>query len=197
MTRPRVINLAHLSNDEIDRQVIEREFNRGDSLSPQFSEDRLALNFADRFQSTLRHVAVLGKWLVFDGAHWHVDETQLVRDRARLVCRESSSSCNKELQAKAIASAKTIAAVQQLASADRRIAMVIDQFDSDPWLLNTPAGTFDLRSGECCKHSAGDYITKITGTTPCRLRYGTRSSDGLPMADKSWSSTFSGSRVIL
>src|SRR5262249_21613800 len=28
------------------------------SLSPQFSEDRLALNFADKFESTLRHVAL-------------------------------------------------------------------------------------------------------------------------------------------
>jgi putative DNA primase/helicase len=133
------------------------------ALSPEFSEDYLALGFTNRFKVSLRYVAALGKWFVWDGARWRIDETQLARDQVRAICREFSSLCNEPRQAKLIASANTVSAVERLASTDRRIAATIGQFDSDPWLLNTPGGTIDLRTGERRKHAPDDYITKITG----------------------------------
>ena len=66
----------------------------------------------------------------------------------------------------AIASAKTVAAVERLAKADRRIAATVDQWDADPWLLNTPGGVVDLRDGGYRLHNPADYITKISGTAP-------------------------------
>jgi len=66
----------------------------------------------------------------------------------------------------AIASAKTVAAVERLARADRRLAATTDQWDADPWLLNTPAGIVDLRSGELGPHRADAFLTKQTGVTP-------------------------------
>jgi putative DNA primase/helicase len=136
------------------------------ALSPEFSEDRLALNFTDIFENSLRYVATLGKWFVWDGARWKVDDTQLARDHVRAVCRDFSSKCNEAKQAKLIASAKTVSAVERLSSTDRRVAATIAQFDSDPWLLNTPGGTIDLRTGELREHSQRDYITKVAGATP-------------------------------
>ena len=47
-----------------------------------------------------------------------------------------------------IASAKTVAAVERLAKADRRHAATVDQWDADPWLLNTPDGVVDLQTGK-------------------------------------------------
>lgn len=38
--------------------------------------------------------------------------------------------------------------------------------DSDPFLLNTPAGTFDLRDGNMRPHNSEDFITKITTLSP-------------------------------
>jgi putative DNA primase/helicase len=136
------------------------------ALSPEFSEDRLALNFTDKVEHSLRYVATLGKWFIWDGARWRIDDTQLARDRVRAVCRDHSSQCNESRQAKLIASAKTVSAVERLASTDRRIAATIAQFDSDAWLLNTPGETIDLRTGESREHAPGDYITKVTGTSP-------------------------------
>jgi putative DNA primase/helicase len=52
--------------------------------------------------------------------------------------------------------------VEKLARADRRLAASPEQFDADPWLLNTPAGTVDLRTGELRKHDHNDYCTKVT-----------------------------------
>ena len=39
-------------------------------------------------------------------------------------------------------------------------------FDSDAFLLNTPAGTVDLKTGQIYGHSKDDYITLITSVAP-------------------------------
>ena len=41
-----------------------------------------------------------------------------------------------------------------------------DLWDRDPWLLGTPDGTVDLRTGELHPPSREDYITKQTLVTP-------------------------------
>jgi putative DNA primase/helicase len=41
-----------------------------------------------------------------------------------------------------------------------------DQWDADPWLLNTPGGVIDLRSGEIRAHQPGDYMTKMAAVEP-------------------------------
>ncbi len=42
----------------------------------------------------------------------------------------------------------------------------VEQLDSDPYLLNTPAGTVDLRTGLIKKHDPADFCTKITAVSP-------------------------------
>ena len=42
----------------------------------------------------------------------------------------------------------------------------VDQLDADGLLLNTPAGTVDLRSGTMRPHAPADFITKVTGCSP-------------------------------
>lgn len=42
----------------------------------------------------------------------------------------------------------------------------IKDFDSQEFLLNTPAATYDLRTGTGAEHSADDLITKVTAVSP-------------------------------
>ena len=42
----------------------------------------------------------------------------------------------------------------------------IKDFDSQEFLLNTPAATYDLRTGTSSEHSAYDLITKVTAVSP-------------------------------
>ncbi len=42
----------------------------------------------------------------------------------------------------------------------------IKDFDSQEFLLNTPAATYDLRTGTSSEHSADDLITKVTSVSP-------------------------------
>jgi putative DNA primase/helicase len=117
------------------------ERNRGDScqpeiLPPEYSDDALALRFADRHEYDLRFVAKWGRWLRWDGTYWRIDHTLLAFDLARGICRQAARRCDKEGIANSIASAKTVAAVERLAKADRRLAATVDQWDLNPWLLN-------------------------------------------------------------
>lgn len=59
-----------------------------------------------------------------------------------------------------------IAAV--LKEAVPHLAIDVSMLDSETYLLNTPAGTYDLREGAdvVCPHKAKDYITKVTAVSP-------------------------------
>ncbi|TIL84754.1 MAG: hypothetical protein E5Y73_31660 [Mesorhizobium sp.] len=133
---------------------------------PAFTDEALALKFAFEHRYNIRYVALWGKWLWYDGRRWAFDDTLNVFDRARETCRRAAADCNDERLGKILASAKTVAAVERLSKSDRRIAATVDQWDADPWLLNTPGGVVDLRTGVVRKHSADDYMTKITAVTP-------------------------------
>lgn len=137
-----------------------------DERSPVFSDDALALRFADTHAIRLRFVAAWGRWLSHQGTHWQFDDTMAAFDQVRATCRRAAAECNKPNVATTIASAKTVAAVERLAKADRRIAGTIDQWDADPWLLNTPEGVIDLRTGDMRAHRSDDYMTKIAAVGP-------------------------------
>jgi len=137
-----------------------------DARPPEYTDESLALRFTERHKDRLRYVAAWGKWLIWTGAVWRFDETIQSFDFARAICREASAECNDERVSPALASAKTVAAVERLAKADRRHAATVDQWDADPWLLNTPAGVVDLRTGQMRPHCPDDHMTKITAIAP-------------------------------
>src|SRR5262249_13382314 len=60
----------------------------------------------------------------------------------------------------------TVAGVERLAQADRHHAARPEQWDSDPWKLNTAGGIVDLKSGQLAPHDRKAYCTKITAVAP-------------------------------
>jgi putative DNA primase/helicase len=102
-------------------------------LSPT-AEETIALYFAERYVDELRYVAAWGRWLSFDGTRWHHDDTLHTFDRARAVCREIA--CNADKAANAVASAKTVTAIERLAKADRRLAATVTQWDMADWFVS-------------------------------------------------------------
>ena len=53
-----------------------------------------------------------------------------------------------------------------LTEATPYLQISVDKLDADAFLLNTPAGTVDLRSGVMRPHNPEDYCTKLTGCSP-------------------------------
>jgi putative DNA primase/helicase len=131
-------------------------------LSPEFSEDALALEFTARHKHELRYCAQWGTWLGWDGTRWKSEKTLRAFDLARAVARDFANLA----KSKKIADAKTVAAIERLARSDRRHAATVDIWDADPWLLNTPGGMVDLHTGTLLPHDPERYITKITAVAP-------------------------------
>jgi hypothetical protein len=101
---------------------------------PPAAEEAIALVFAARYAGEWRYVAGWGQWMNFTGTYWCHDYTLHAFDLARTVCREMALEGDKP--SGAVASAKTVAAVERLAKADRRLAATTEQWDSSEWLLN-------------------------------------------------------------
>lgn len=156
------------TNDELDAKIIELDAKRElmEPRPPAFSDEALALRFAELHADDLRYVAAWNKWLIWDGARWRFDETMEAYSLVRRVCRTAAGQCNKPKLASALASAKTVASVASLARSDRRLAATVDQWDTDLWSLNTPAGVIDLYTGKIRPARPTDYMTKITSVVP-------------------------------
>lgn len=129
-----------------------------------FCDEGLALQFSDIHDGDLRHVAPWAKWFRWTGTVWDRDDTLLALDLARDLCRQVAKLAPDH--GKSIASSRASSAVLHLARADRRHAATTAQWDADPWLLNTPEGTVDLRTGDMRVHAREDFITKSTAVSP-------------------------------
>ena len=149
--------------------------------APVLSEDALALAFAGRHGDELRFVSFWGKWLKWTGEKWQVEKTLAAFDQARKICQEHFIAASLR--------AKTVAAVELLARSDRRLAATTDQWDADPWLFNTPAGTVELITGKLREHRPQDYITKIAGCGP--------GLEGCPMFFKFMNKIFDGDQDLI
>jgi putative DNA primase/helicase len=125
------------------------------------SDAALTDAFVEAHGGHLRFVAAWGKWFHWTGKVWQQERTQLPRDLAKRFCQERGHG-----------QAKTIGAVHALASADRQVAATIEQWDADPWVLNTPEGIVDLRTAETRAHDPDAHLTKSprlrqSATAPC------------------------------
>jgi putative DNA primase/helicase len=134
--------------------------------APTLSEDHLAQAFVAVHGAHWRHVMIWGRWFFWTGTHWQIDETGWVRELVRQVCRSVISSADKEKAPRSIASAKTIAAVERIASSDPRISLRVSDLDRWPMLLNTPDGIVDLETGELRAHDPALLLTQLTNAAP-------------------------------
>jgi putative DNA primase/helicase len=135
--------------------------------APHDSEESLALEFVSKHGADSRYTASWNRWNWWTGTHWREDETLQAFSFSRTVCRDAAmAALDEPAKARRLASASTVYAVERLARCDSRVVATAEQWDQTIWLLNTPAGTVDLRTGELRAHRREDLITKILATSP-------------------------------
>lgn len=61
---------------------------------------------------------------------------------------------------------KTVKVSAALTETEPKLQIDVEALDADGYLLNTPGGTIDLRTGSVLPHSPDDYCTKITTVAP-------------------------------
>lgn len=129
------------------------------------SDDCLALSFAGT-RPEYRRVAAWGKWMKFDGGRWAEDATLSIFTDVREFLRWRAKRESVDETVCALRSKQRVAAVESLARSDRRYVATASQWDADPWLLNTPAGALDLKTGTLLGHTPEQYLTKQATVSP-------------------------------
>jgi putative DNA primase/helicase len=133
------------------------------------SEDQLAGRFTTLYGTHLRYCPPYSTWFHFDGVAFVEDKTTTVFDRARHVARRAAAEAGLEIGnslSRKVRSAATAAAIVRLAQSDPVHAVEPDALDRDPWLLNTPGGAVDLRTGGMRPNDPADLCTRLAGATP-------------------------------
>ena len=130
-----------------------------------FTEDGVALAFTAQHIGDLRYCHHAQHWFVWTGAVWRREESRLAFDWARGVCREMALQAKEKHQPN-ISKAAFCGAVERFAQADRCFAVTQETWDRSPWLLGTPGGTVDLKTGTVKPAELDHYITKQTLCTP-------------------------------
>lgn len=126
----------------------------------EMSEDAIALAFTRQHGSSLLFDHHIGKWFRWTGTHWQRDETGLAFEFARQLAR-SLGEGNRVL-----GRAATASGVERLARSDRAHAITSEAWDADPYLLGTPGGTVDLRTGATSKPDRAHRISKLARASP-------------------------------
>jgi putative DNA primase/helicase len=131
-----------------------------------------AERFAAMHAESARYCPAMGKWLLWDGTRWAIDSRgavfAMVKQTVRAIYAEAAQ-CDDDDKRKAVAAwaAKSESrgareAMLALAQSEPGIAVLPEELDRDPWLLNTPTCTVDLRTGVPRAHDRADLITKRT-----------------------------------
>jgi len=131
------------------------------ALTQRATEDSVALAFAQVYQGQYVYAHGWGRWLKWDGKRWSEDVTNSIRDEIRQLARRHNPEGK-------VASAKNafFVGVDNILRSDRTFSRDGGMFDRENYLLNTPDGTYDLRSGVMREHDPSDSITKLTWASP-------------------------------
>ena len=125
-----------------------------------YSHDALALAVGERYADHWRHVDLWGHWYLWTGTHWQRDDKRRVWTKVREFARVRATGLDNKAASR-LRSAETIAAVVNLARSNREFAAGVSDWDRDEYLLGTPGGTVDLRTGDLREARPADRIAKL------------------------------------
>ena len=128
------------------------------------TERNAAAGFEMVYSEQFRYCKAWKTWLDWDCSRWVPEGTDKPFDAmVRMV-----HSLNREMN-KSVAKSSFSAGAEKIARASRKFATKPEDWDRDTWLLNTPAGTIDLKSGDLRPHRKDDLISKVTAVAPSEL----------------------------
>ena len=135
-----------------------------------FSEDALAQRFVERYHDHAKYSRTWGYWLLWHGYRWRRDERDVVREAARgILCEVVNSEAGQimpETMRRKVNSLHMVNAVTTMAGFNPQMATMSDQWDTDPWVLATPKGTVELRTGTMRGARREDYLLQSTTVAP-------------------------------
>ncbi len=126
----------------------------------ELTEDGIAEEFAGKHVDDFRFDHDRGYWFCWKGTHWQMNKTNLAFDYARRLCRKHRGGRTK------MATKNAVQGVEHMARSDPRLAVTSENWDRDSYLVGTPGGTVNLKSGVMQPAKRDDFITRLTTVTP-------------------------------
>ncbi len=134
-----------------------------------------AARFAVEHRNEARFCHPWNKWIIWNGDRWTLDERghvyQLAKTTVMRMLAEASVETNDGRRAELLKwvrrtdSRQGREAMIALARSEPGIPVAPDEFDRDPWLLNTASGTVELKTGTLREHRREDMLMKLTRVT--------------------------------
>jgi len=134
------------------------------------THDRVALAFAELMGESLRYCHDAGSWFAWAGTHWQGDRTEMALHLARELSRQMSKGMTKASALKEARSVGFARSVNRFAASDPKLAVTSAHWDQDGYLMGTPDGTLDLRTGLVRPADPADGISKLTAVAPERMK---------------------------
>jgi putative DNA primase/helicase len=125
-----------------------------------------------RHGAGIRFVHAWGKWVIWDGERWRVDDDggimRLAKDTIEAIFVEAANLSDgekRDLRKHALKSQSVdrLRAMVKLAESELAVVLPADAFDANPLLLGVSNGVIDLRSGSFRPATREDYIVKRAG----------------------------------
>jgi putative DNA primase/helicase len=138
---------------------------RAEAAAAVVTEDATALQFRHRFLGRLLYDHERHCWYAWNGRCWALDTTSHVLEHVRQLAREMSDDQSPASRVR-LGKHAYASGVDKFARSDRDFAVDGSIWDRDPFLIGTPAGTLDLRTGALREANAEDHITKLTAVAP-------------------------------
>lgn len=154
--RPRLVNINDDPDGEAQRQF---ERNRIEAL-----EVTVGRHFARENVGEFRFNHHTGKWMHWTGLRWKIDETMLAMDR--MASFADAIRLLNEKDRKPMGTLKFVKNALHVAAMSQEMRCTSDDFDTDPYLVGTPTGYVDLRTGEHHRPDPTKMISICTGVSP-------------------------------
>jgi len=158
----------------------------GDGL---LTQDLVALVFAEQTANDMKYCHDTGAWFIWDRLHWQQDRKRMAFHVAREISRQMSKREREKKAVKAMRSAGFFGAVERIAATDPRLAVTSKHWDQDDYLMGTPAGTLNLRTGVVRAADPTEGISKLAGMAPERRP--------TPIWDRFLAQTFKGDEELI
>jgi P4 family phage/plasmid primase-like protien len=145
--------------------------------APLFSDQWLAKRVIERAGHRLRYMPEAGTWYVWDGSRWAKDaisraedvikrELLLLADQALRHGVTPQEVAAAKRRAESICSAAKITAVRSIIQSDPDVVVITEALDYNPWILNTPGGMVDLKTGDLLPPDPDQLCTRSTAVAP-------------------------------
>ncbi|MGQ4274959.1 phage/plasmid primase, P4 family [Terrihabitans sp. B22-R8] len=134
-------------------------------LDKLITEDGVALAFAREHAGELLYCHSTGSWFVWSGQRWEKERRGIAFHQARELARELAIKAPDKVRF--VASKTAFAAgVERFARTDPVFAVTAECWDTDPFLIATPGGTVDLKTGRLRRPDPSDRITRLLAVAP-------------------------------